>query len=67
MRISIGKPQHRELLLRIAVQLGSDKPSDALEHILNCWMVGNSPTASPASPTAQEPHSADEFEGLIDF
>ncbi|MBD1911287.1 hypothetical protein [Leptolyngbya sp. FACHB-8] len=38
MRLSITKPQHRQLLLEIAAQLRSDDPKDALEHVLNCWI-----------------------------
>lgn len=38
MRLSITKPQHRQLLMEIAAQLRSDDPKDALEHVLNCWI-----------------------------
>jgi hypothetical protein len=67
MRLSISKPQHRSLLNDLAVQLGSDKPTDALEHILNCWMVGGMlPTsATPIVLPPVEPES--EFDGLLEF
>ena len=42
MRISISKPQHRALLTNLADQLEGD-PKDALEHVLNCWQVGQMP------------------------
>ena len=65
MRLTISKQQHRSLLLNLAAQLGSDKPIDGLEHILNCWMVGNVPPSpiSPAPKTAAAIEE-DEFAGL---
>jgi hypothetical protein len=64
MRLTVGKPQHQALLLQLAAQLGSDRPIDALEHILNCWLVGNMPaTPGPAPPGAGDDV---EFDSLLD-
>jgi hypothetical protein len=35
MRLYISKKHHQKLLTDLAAQLGSDNPTDALEHILN--------------------------------
>lgn len=68
MRLTISKTQHKALLQSVCAQLGTDKASDALEHILNCWMVGNvPPSSSPATPQPIEPSPPDdddEFAGL---
>jgi hypothetical protein len=68
MRITISKTQHRALLQSVCAQLGTDKPSDALEHVLNCWMVGNVPPSNSSSttqPIEPSPHDDDdEFAGL---
>jgi hypothetical protein len=52
MRLSITKPQHRQLLLEIAAQLRSDDPKDALEHVLNCWISPCHPQPVGASTVA---------------
>jgi hypothetical protein len=44
------KPQHWGLLNDVANQLGGSS-NDALEFILNCWMVGQAP--APVKPTPQ--------------
>lgn len=44
------KPQHWGLLNDVANQLGGSS-NDALEFILNCWMVGQPPV--PVKPTPQ--------------
>ena len=69
MRVSISKPQHLALLDTVGTQLGSDKPIDALEHILNCWLVGNIPasTVIPKSSIAPVQESDDEFSSLMEF
>jgi hypothetical protein len=67
MRLTVGKPQHQALLLQLATQLGSDRPIDALEHILNCWVVGNVPP--PSAPVIhRQPTAGDdvEFDSLLD-
>ena len=70
MRVSISKPQHRAIIQAVASQLGSDKPMDGLEHILNCWLVGNiPPTNSSTQLTAPiaATESDDEFSALMEF
>ena len=54
MRLSVTKPQHRQLLMEIAAQLRSDDPKDALEHVLNCWIspCHQQPTTTPADVAA---------------
>jgi hypothetical protein len=70
MRISISKQQHRTLLENLANQLGGD-PKDALEHVLNCWQVGQSPAPSQAPGSAdliaQPADDNDEMSGLADW
>jgi hypothetical protein len=62
MRISISKPQHRALLENLANQLGGD-PKDALEHILNCWQVGQLPAPKQAPSNAgSPPQTADDLD-----
>ena len=71
MRVSISKPQHLALLETVCKQLGSDKPIDGIEHILNCWLVGNIPASTvpfvSPSPIAAAPESDDEFSALMEF
>lgn len=76
MRLTISKAQHRAIIQAVAHQLGSEKAIDGLEHILNCWLVGNvppSPTASPSigsSPAIEAPKASDtedEFANLVEF
>ena len=69
MRVSISKPQHRAIINSVCAQLGSEKPIDALEHILNCWLVGNIPPSTSTTPTtiAASPESDDEFSALMEF
>ena len=69
-RLRISKPQHQAVLKSVANQLGSDKPIDGLEHILNCWLVGNIPPVASATPMMTpiaEPESEDEFSALMEF
>jgi hypothetical protein len=70
MRISISKQQHRTLLENLANQLGGD-PKDALEHILNCWQVGQLPApnqpATSVSAVAVVPGDDDEMSALADW
>ena len=70
MRLSISKPQHKAIIQAVASQLVSDKPMDGLEHILNCWLVGNiPPTNSSTQLTAPiaATESDDEFSALMEF
>jgi len=72
IRVSISKPQHIELLRSVSAQLGSSNLKDGLEHILNCWLVGNVPTGSSAiqstvQPAIPSPDYVDEFDSLISF
>ena len=69
-RLRISKPQHQAVLKLVAQQLGSDKPMDGLEHILNCWLVGNIPpvvSSTPMTAPIAEPESEDEFSALMEF
>jgi hypothetical protein len=70
MRISISKQQHRTLLENLANQLGGD-PKDALEHVLNCWQVGQLPapnqTQGSAALVPQPADDDDEMSGLADW
>jgi hypothetical protein len=66
MRLYVSKKHHQKLLMDLAAQLGSDSPTDALEHILNCWTVlppSSSPQVAPNPPTA----STDPMAGLVQF
>ena len=71
VRLYVSRPQHQELLRSVSAQLGSSNLKDGLEHILNCWLVGNIPTGSSAiqSPaqTAIGNADVDEFDSLISF
>lgn len=64
MRITISKAQHRALLEGLAKQLGGE-PKDALEHILNCWQIGQTPV-QPSSQPETTP-AADELDNLVDW
>ena len=67
-RLCISKPQHQVLLTDLAHRLGTNRPQDALEHVLNCWIVGNVPP--PSSPTIQAqpiPSGEAEFDGLLEY
>ncbi len=66
MRLYISKKHHQKLLTDLASQLGSDNPTDALEHILNCWTV-LPPSSTPAAPAAAAAPPADPLSGLIQF
>ena len=66
MRLRISKPQHQTVIQSVATQLGSNKPIDGLEHILNCWLVGNIPPATSVSKTPIEPVT-DEYSELMEF
>ena len=67
MRLTISKRHHQELLTALAAQLGSDSPTDALEHILNCWTVlPPSSTAQHSQPTAPTKPD-DPLSGLVQF
>ncbi|MGL5063467.1 MAG: hypothetical protein ACRC62_26085 [Microcoleus sp.] len=68
MRVTISKAQHRSLIQSVCNQLGSEKPIDALEHILNCWLVGNvPPSVGQAIAHSTESEPQDEMEGLVEF
>ena len=72
-RVSISRPQHQELLRSVSSQLGSNNLKDGLEHILNCWLVGNVPAGAIVPQQVQQPRSiapsepGDEFDGLMSF
>jgi hypothetical protein len=66
MRVYIQKKHHQRLLVDLADRLGTGKPGDALEHILNCWIAGPSPAAAAAPPLAAAP-SDDPMAGLGEF
>jgi hypothetical protein len=56
MRLYIRKRHHQALLKLVAADLGSDQPTDALEHILNCWIVSRLPTEQePSAPLEVDP------------
>jgi hypothetical protein len=68
MRLYITKKHHQRLLTELAEQLGSDSPTDALEHILNCWTV--LPPSSAPVTVQQAPNLAkidDPLAGLGQF
>ena len=71
MRVSISKPQHRAIIQAVASQLGSDKPMDGLEHILNCWLVGNIPPTNSSTPMTAPIETVtdddDDYSQLMDF
>lgn len=70
LRVTVRKQQHRNLLSQIAQELGGDE-GDALEHILNCWVLGGH--SAPSTQHSTPPQviaptvDADEFDGLIDY
>ena len=68
-RLRISKPQHQAVIKLVAAQLGSDRPMDGLEHILNCWLVGNIPPVVNSSPQAIETvtDDDDDYSQLMDF
>ena len=68
-RLRISKPQHQAVIKSVASQLGSSKPIDGLEHILNCWLVGNVPPMVNASPQPIETVTDDDedYSELMDF
>ena len=67
-RVSVSRPQHQELLRSVSAQLGSNNLRDGLEHILNCWLVGNVPTTTPPiSAPIQPTEEIDEFDSLCSF
>ncbi|KAM3091148.1 hypothetical protein ACKFKG_26845 [Phormidesmis sp. 146-35] len=68
MRLYITKKHHQQLLTDLAAQLGSDSPTDALEHILNCWTVlppSSTPHTSQSAPP--EGKTDDPLAGLGQF
>ena len=67
-RLRISKPQHQAVIKLVAQQLGSDRPMDGLEHILNCWLVGNiPPTNSSTQPIETVTDDDDDYSQLMDF
>ena len=69
-RLRISKPQHQAVIKSVAQQLGSDRPMDGLEHILNCWLVGNIPPTNSSTPMTAPiaaTESEDEFSALMEF
>ena len=68
-RLRISKPQHQAVIKSVASQLGSDKPIDGLEHILNCWLVGNIPpvASSVSQPIETVIDDDDDYSQLMDF
>ena len=68
VRLYVSRPQHQELLRSVSAQLGSNNLRDGLEHILNCWLVGNVPTTTPPiSAPIQPTEEIDEFDSLCSF
>jgi hypothetical protein len=67
LRLTISQQQHRALLQSIAAQLGTTSLKSALEHVLNCWMVGNVPPTISAPTIAPATESDDEFSSLMEF
>ena len=61
--------QHQAVLKSVAAQLGSSKPIDGLEHILNCWLVGNVPPMVNPSPQPIETvtDDDDDYSQLMEF
>ena len=70
-RLRISKPQHQAVIKLVAQQLGSDRPMDGLEHILNCWLVGNIPPVSSSTPMTAPIETVtdddDDYSQLLDF
>ena len=68
-RLRISKPQHQAVIKLVAQQLGSDRPMDGLEHILNCWLVGNiPPMVNPSTqPIEAVTDDDDDYSQLMDF
>lgn len=68
--VYVSKQRHIELLRSVATQLGSSSLKDGLEHVLNCYLTGNSPNvvslthSPPRSPLNDD---VDEFDGLVSF
>ena len=68
VRLYVSRPQHQELLRSVSAQLGSNNLRDGLEHILNCWLVGNVPTITqPIAAPIPTTEDLDEFDSLISF
>lgn len=66
--IYITKPQHIELLRSVSAQMGSSNLKDGLEHILNCRLAGDVPTALNSVQTHTPTGLQDsEFDSLISF
>ena len=68
-RLRISKPQHQAVIKLVAAQLGSDKPMDGLEHILNCWLVGNIPPVASSHPQPIEAvtDDDDDYSQIMEF
>ncbi len=69
MRLYITKKHHQRMLVDLADQLGSDSPTDALEHILNCWTAlppSSSPQVAPIVPVTST-GLVDPMAGLAQF
>ena len=60
-RLTISQLQHRALLQSIAAQLGTTSLKAALEHVLNCWLVGQVGSivghSTQTAPIAANPES----------
>ena len=66
-RLRISKPQHQAVIKLVAQQLGSDRPMDGLEHILNCWLVGNIPPTNSSTQPIETVTDDDDYSQLMDF
>jgi hypothetical protein len=64
MRLYITKKHHQQMLIDLAKRLGSGSPADALEHIMNCWVVLPPPSTQQAPPV---PAADDPMAGLVEF
>jgi hypothetical protein len=67
MRLTISKRHHQQLLTALAAQLGSDSPTDALEHILNCWIALPPSSGPQRHDSASAASTPDPLAGLVQF
>jgi hypothetical protein len=67
VRLSITQKHHQNLINSIALQLGTDDPRAALEHILNCWIVPCHVPQILASAPPQAKTTEDDFSGVVDW
>jgi hypothetical protein len=67
MRLSITQKHHQKLINSVALQLGTDDPRAALEHILNCWIVPCHVPQISATAPSQTKSPEDDLSGVIDW